>query len=263
MRFQSASIASSSILVAAMVACSPGVPNASAQDGPTSQPTQSADGQPLASPAPEGMSVAIFAGGCFWCMEGPFEAIDGVSEVLSGYTGGPELNPTYSQVSAGRTGHTEAVRVVYDPSAVTYDVLLDTFWQSMDPTDLNGQFADRGSQYRPAIYVANEEERAAAEASRAALDADGRFSEPIVVPIEDAEPFWVAEDYHQDYYLTNTNHYERYRRGSGRSGFLEEQARRNRNSTEPKLDGIETRRNRNRGASRGVDGNDSGSSEPV
>jgi methionine-S-sulfoxide reductase len=168
------------------------------------------------------LAVAIFAGGCFWCMEGPFEAVDGVSEVLSGYTGGDEPNPTYREVGSGRTGHTEAVRVVYDPTVVGYAALLDVFWRSFDPTDAGGQFADRGPQYRPAIFVTTAEERAAAERSRANLEASGRFDAPIVVPVADAGPFWVAEDYHQDYYRTNPDHSRRYRRGSGREAFLQE-----------------------------------------
>ncbi|MCA9561922.1 MAG: peptide-methionine (S)-S-oxide reductase MsrA [Myxococcales bacterium] len=177
-------------------------------------------GQPLAPPVPEGMSVAIFAGGCFWCMEGAFEDIEGVSEVLSGFTGGTEANPTYHEVSYGQTSHTEAVWVVYDPSAITYSQLLDVYWRSMDPTDLGGQFADRGTQYRPAIFVANEEERAAAEQSKQALQESGVFDEPIVVPIVDAGPFYVAEDYHQNYFRTNSAHYQRYREASGRGPFL-------------------------------------------
>ncbi len=196
----------------------------SSADAPESQLATSAattKGQPEAAPVPEGMAVATFAGGCFWCMEGPFERIDGVSEVLSGYTGGPEKHPTYEQVSRGKTGHTEAVRVIYDPGKVTYDVLLDAFWRSMDPTDAGGQFADRGSQYRPAIFVHTDEQRTKATASKQALEESKRFDAPIVVPIQDAQTFWVAEDYHQNYYLTNTAHYKRYRKGSGREGFLE------------------------------------------
>ena len=203
----------SGLIVAVSIGCSP---QGNAQ---TSQP--SSEGQPLADPAPEGMSVAIFAGGCFWCMEGPFEHIDGVFEVLSGYTGGVEQNPTYRQVGHGETGHTEAVRVVFDPAVTSYDALLDTFWRSMNPTDAGGQFADRGSQYRPGIFVFDDAQRQAAEASKGALEASGRFDEPIIVPIESAGDFWVAEDYHQDYYRTNPEHYRRYRRGSGRTGFLE------------------------------------------
>ncbi len=197
-------------LILAIAGCVPG--GASAQtDGP---------GQPLVDPVPANMEAAIFAGGCFWCMEGPFEAIGGVQAVLSGYTGGPEENPTYRAVASGQTGHTEAVWVIYDPGVVDYGTLVSTFWRSMDPTDAGGQFADRGTQYRPAIYVFNEEQREIAQASKAALEADGPFGEPIIVPIEDAGPFYVAEDYHQDYYLTNTTRYQMYRRGSGRSGFL-------------------------------------------
>ena len=196
----------------AAAACTPG--GASAQAEST--------GQPLVDPAPPGMAVAIFAGGCFWCMEGPFEELGGVQEVLSGYTDGPEENPTYRQVASGETGHTEAVWVVYDPGVIDYGTLVSTFWRSMDPTDAGGQFADRGSQYRPGIFVFDDEQRAIAEASKAALEADGPFDEPIIVPIEDAGPFYVAEDYHQDYYLTNSAHYQMYRRGSGRTGFLRE-----------------------------------------
>ena len=199
-----------SLCVLALAACTPGGASAQTESG----------GQPLADAPPPGMSVAIFAGWCFWCMEGPFEELGGVQEVLSGYTGGPEENPTYHQVASGSTGHTEAVRVVYDPGVMDYGTLLGTFWRSMDPTDSGGQFADRGTQYRPAIYVSTDEERATAETSKAALEADGPFDEPIIVPIEDAGAFYVAEDYHQDYYRTNTAHYQMYRSGSGRTGFL-------------------------------------------
>lgn len=194
---------------------------AGAQDTPSTRPTvQATSGTALAQPPEAGLSIAVFAGGCFWCMEGPFEALDGVREVVSGYTDGPEEGPTYSQVARGHTGHTEAVRVVYDPLVVTYDQLLNVFWRSMDPTDFGGQFADRGTQYRPGIYYVDAEQRTLAEASRAALTASAVFDEPIVVPIAPAGDFWIAEDYHQDYYRTNTAHYERYRRGSGREAFL-------------------------------------------
>jgi methionine-S-sulfoxide reductase len=169
---------------------------------------------------PEGRAVATFAGGCFWCMEGPFEALDGVDEVLSGYTGGTELHPTYEQVGHGQTTHTESIRIVYDPARVTYEQLLDVFWRQVDPTDANGQFVDRGQQYRPAIFVHDAAQRAAAEASRDALAAEGRFPAPIVLEIVDAGAFWVAEDYHQDYYETNPGHYRMYRAGSGRDGFI-------------------------------------------
>ena len=173
------------------------------------------------SPEPaEGHAVAIFAGGCFWCMEPPFEKIEGVKSVMSGYTGGSEKGPTYKQVSAGKTSHVEAVRVLYDPNIVDYARLLEVYWRQIDPTDGGGQFADRGSQYKPAIFVANAKEREQAQASKTALQGSGVFSKPIVVPILDAGPFFVAEAYHQDYYKKNPGHYKRYRVGSGRAGFL-------------------------------------------
>lgn len=170
---------------------------------------------------PMGLESAVFAGGCFWCMVGPFQELDGVHEVLSGYTGGDERNPTYESVSRGRTGHTEAVRVLYDPNKLRFEDLVEAFWRSIDPTDVGGQFADRGAHYRPVLYVHSDAERRAAEASKAALQASGRFDAPIVVPIEAAQPFWVAEDYHQDYHRTNPGHYQMYRQGSGRGPFLE------------------------------------------
>ncbi len=188
---------------------------------PASRPMKVQAGSKQAAPPPPGLEVATFAGGCFWCMEPPFEALPGVKEVLSGYTGGPEQRPAYRDVASGRTGHAEAVRVVYDPDAVTYQELLDTFWRSIDPTDAGGQFADRGPQYRTAIFVHDDTQRRAAEASKRALTESGRFARPIVTPVEDAAPFWVAEDNHQDYYRKNPDHYRRYRVGSGRAGFLE------------------------------------------
>lgn len=178
-------------------------------------------GGTIEAPLPgEGWSVATFAGGCFWCMEGPFEELDGVAEVISGYTGGAEPNPTYEQVGSGRTGHTEAVRIVYDPERVRYEQLLEIYWRNVDPTDSMGQFVDRGPQYRPVVFVHDEAQRVAAQASKDALAASGRFASPIVVPIEDAGVFWVAEDYHQDFHVTNPAHYQRYSAGSGRPQFL-------------------------------------------
>ena len=171
--------------------------------------------------APEGAAKATFAGGCFWCMEKPFEKVEGVDSVVSGYTGGPEENPSYKQVSSGRTGHAEAVEVTYDPKRVTYEQLLQVFWRNIDPTDAGGQFYDRGSQYRTAIFWHDEAQREAALRTRAELDASGRFAKPVVTAVEPAGPFWPAEDYHQDYYKKNPEHYERYRRGSGRDRFLE------------------------------------------
>ena len=204
----------SGALIGLTLACSPSGGEAVAQGS-------SRVGQPMADPPPDGAEVAIFAGGCFWCMEGPFEALEGVDEVLSGYTDGVELNPTYRAVASGQTSHTEAVRVVFDPTMVSYSTLLDTFWRAMDPTDSGGQFADRGAQYRPGIFVTSPAQRRAAEDSKAHLEANNPFGRPIIVPITEAGAFWVAEEYHQDYYRTNPAHYQRYRRGSGRSAFLE------------------------------------------
>lgn len=151
--------------------------------------------------------TAIFAGGCFWCMVEPFEEQPGILNVLSGYTGGHVANPTYEQVKSKTTGHTEAVKITYDPAVITYAQLLDTYWQQTDPTDAMGQFQDRGSNYRPVIYVQNASQREAAEASLAALQASGRFDQPIVTTIEDAKPFYPAEDYHQEFYRHNPRRY--------------------------------------------------------
>ncbi|MEM7437580.1 MAG: peptide-methionine (R)-S-oxide reductase MsrB [Myxococcota bacterium] len=166
------------------------------------------------------LETATFAGGCFWCMEPPFEKLDGVTRVTSGYTGGKEPNPTYKEVSYGRTSHVEAVQVEYDPTQVSYAYLLEVFWRQINPTDDGGQFADRGKQYRTAIFVQNDEERALAEASKTNLGKSGVFKKPIVTQIVDAGPFYPAEGYHQDYYKKNPTNYKQYRRGSGRDGFL-------------------------------------------
>ena len=176
---------------------------------------------PAERPAPvKGEALATFAGGCFWCMEPPFEGQKGVQSVVSGYSGGTEQNPTYKQVSRGKTSHTEAVQIVYDPSVISYERLLEIFWRSMDPTDASGQFADRGPHYRPEIFVHDAAQRKTALASKEALGKSGVFDKPIVVTITDYDTFWPAEGYHQDYYKTNTAHYKRYRKGSGREGFL-------------------------------------------
>ncbi|MFQ5504144.1 MAG: peptide-methionine (R)-S-oxide reductase MsrB [Planctomycetota bacterium] len=165
--------------------------------------------------------MATFAGGCFWCMEPPFEGLGGVRSVVAGYSGGKEENPSYKQVSSGRTGHTESVQIAFDPGVISYEKLLEVYWRSMDPTDAGGQFADRGSQYRPEIFVHDPSQRAAARRSREVLARSGRFAEPIVVPITEYSAFWPAEDYHQDYYRKKPAHYKAYRKGSGREGFLE------------------------------------------
>ncbi len=166
-------------------------------------------------------AIATFAGGCFWCMEGPLEALDGVHSVVSGYTDGQVKNPTYQQVSSGGTGHTEAVRVTYDPSKVSYEQLLETFWRQIDPTDAGGQFADRGSQYRTGIYYHDDEQRQLAEASKQALEASGKFDKPIATEIKAASEFYEAEDYHQDYYKTHPTRYKMYKVGSGREQYIE------------------------------------------
>jgi len=174
-----------------------------------------------ASDRPEKTAEAVFAGGCFWCTESDFEKVDGVIEAVSGYTGGQVVNPTYHQVSGGGTGHVEAVKVIYDPSKTTYELLLQALWRRVNPTDAGGQFVDRGSQYRSVIFYANDQERQSAEASKKALEASGRFDKPIVTDILPLGPFYSAEDYHQDYYKKNPLRYRYYRNGSGRDQFLD------------------------------------------
>ena len=163
------------------------------------------------------LSQATFAGGCFWCMEPPFEKLDGVAEVAAGYTGGTGGRPTYEEVSTGTTGHAEAVRVTYDPSTIGYDELLETFWRNIDPTQADGQFADQGPQYRTAIFYHTEEQRRLAEASKAHLAASGKFNKPLVTEVAPAGPFYPAEDYHKK----NPLRYKLYRAGSGREGYLQ------------------------------------------
>jgi peptide methionine sulfoxide reductase msrA/msrB len=167
-----------------------------------------------------GMHTAVFAGGCFWCTEADFEKVDGVVEAVSGYTGGSVANPTYEQVSSGGTGHIEAVQVHYDPSRITYAQLLDVFWRHIDPTDPDGQFVDRGGQYRSAIFYADEQQRRMAQESKEQLEASGQFDKSIVTDILPLGPFYEAEDYHQDYYRKNPIRYRGYRSGSGRDQFL-------------------------------------------
>ncbi len=164
--------------------------------------------------------VATFAGGCFWCTESDFEKVNGVIDALSGYTGGNDMAPSYKSVSAGHTGHTEAVQVYYDPEIVTYDQLLDVFWRHIDPTDPGGQFVDRGSQYRSEIFYHSESQKKQAMASKAALEKTMVFDKPIVTPITKKAEFFPAESYHQDYYKNNTARYKYYRWGSGRDQFL-------------------------------------------
>ena len=163
---------------------------------------------------------ATFAGGCFWCMEPPFEKLDGVIKVLSGYTGGEEINPTYREVSQGSTGHAEAIQVVFDPEIISFQDLLDVFWMQVDPTDPGGQFVDRGAQYRTGIFYHNDEQKNLAEKSRAALDKSGRYGKPVLTEIVKAGEFYPAEDYHQDFYKKDTLRYKSYRMNSGRDGYL-------------------------------------------
>jgi peptide methionine sulfoxide reductase msrA/msrB len=171
---------------------------------------------------PGGTALATFAGGCFWCMEPPFEKLDGVLDVVSGYSGGQLERPTYKQVSAGGTGHAEVVQITYDPSRVSYGALLAVFWREVDPTDPDGQFVDRGSSYRTAIFVHDDEQRHLAEQSKKQLEDSGRYADfPVVTEIVDFERFWPAEDYHQDYYVKNPIRYKYYRYRSGRDQYLD------------------------------------------
>lgn len=164
--------------------------------------------------------LATFAGGCFWCMVAPFEKLEGVVQIVSGYTGGKTKNPTYQEVCSGRTGHYEAVQMSFDPNQVYYSKLLDVFWRSIDPTDAGGQFHDRGQSYKTAIFYHDQTQRQQAEASKEALAANGRFRSPIMTAILPAGPFYPAEEYHQDYHHKNQKHYERYLVGSGRDEFI-------------------------------------------
>lgn len=160
--------------------------------------------------------TAILAGGCFWCMVKPFDQWEGVHSVTSGYTGGHTVNPTYEEVCSGETGHTEAVKIVFDPSLISYDKLLDIYWTISDPTDAGGQFINRGSSYRPGVFYLNDEQKAKAETSKTVLDQSGRYDKPVVTEISEAGPFYDAEEYHQDFYQKDPEHYQAYRVRSGR-----------------------------------------------
>jgi len=170
---------------------------------------------------PADLEKAAFAGGCFWCMVKPFHKYEGVYAVVSGYTGGETKDPGYEDVSTGRTGHYEAVQIEYDPKQISYADLLEIFWRAIDPTDAKGQFADQGSQYRPAIFYHNEEQKNEAAASEKKLEQSGRFKKKIVVSILPAKEFYPAEDSHQDYYKKHPQRYEAFREASGRAGFIE------------------------------------------
>lgn len=174
----------------------------------------------LGRPEMKSFQKATFAGGCFWCMEGPFESEKGVVEVLAGYTGGQKANPTYEEVCTEETGHWEAIQVTYDPALITYERLLEIFWRQIDPTDPGGQFADRGSQYRTAIFFHNEEQRNQALQSKEKLNRSGRYNKPVVTEIFPFTQFFPAEEYHQDYYKKSAGKYKTYRNASGRDDYL-------------------------------------------
>jgi len=178
--------------------------------------------QPAPSKAkPENLSVATFAGGCFWCTESDFEKLPGVYEVISGFSGGHVANPRYEEVSKGTTGHVESVQVYYDPTIISYEALLDAFWRMVNPTDNEGQFVDRGEQYRTLIFYHTEEQKAIAEHSRQLLNESKRYSAPVITEIRKFEAFYPAEEYHQDYYKNNPIRYKYYRFQSGRDQYLE------------------------------------------
>ena len=175
-----------------------------------------------APPVPKGADIAIFAGGCFWCVESDFDQVPGVLETVSGYTGGSVKNPTYNTVTAGGSGHREAVRIVFDPKKVSYANLIEIFWRSVDPTDDGGQFCDRGESYKTAIFVTSAEQRRIAEDSKRKLGKSGIPKQPVVTPIVRAGAFYPAEDYHQNYYKKNPIRYNLYRYGCGRDSRIKE-----------------------------------------
>ncbi len=172
-----------------------------------------------AEPAAANKVTAVFAGGCFWCMEPPFDALPGVISTTSGYTGGHKVNPSYKEVSAGATGHVEAVQIVYDPAKISYEKLLEVYWRNVDPLDGGGQFCDRGDTYKTAIFYQNEEQKKLAEQSKAAIEK--QMKHPLATMIRPATAFYAAEDYHQDYYKKNPIRYKYYRFSCGRDQRLE------------------------------------------
>lgn len=168
------------------------------------------------------LKVATFAGGCFWCMEGPFEELEGVETAVAGYAGGDEVNPSYEEVSSGETDHREAVQVFYDPQLVNYLQLVETYWLQVDPTDKEGQFADKGGHYTTAIYYHDEQQKKIALEAKKELDQSDRYQEPVVTEILPFKNFYLAEEYHQDYYKKNVLHYQMYKQGSGRAKHIKE-----------------------------------------
>jgi peptide methionine sulfoxide reductase msrA/msrB len=205
------------ILIVALVAgcrAEPGASELAAVPEPVPQPSMI-----VRESTPADAAVATFAGGCFWCVESVFQETAGVSNAISGYAGGPEVDPTYQEVYTGRTGHREAVQVYYDPAVITYSELLDVFWRAIDPTDPGGQFVDRGLPYTTAVFVRDETQRAAAQASKDALAESGVFEQPIATPVLPFTTFFEAEEYHQDFYLKSKDRYDTYEAGSGREEF--------------------------------------------
>lgn len=179
------------------------------------------EGSPAMTESQTRYQKATLAGGCFWCMEPPFEKLDGVISVTSGYTGGSQENPSYADVSAGFTHHLEAIQIEFDPAKVSYEQLLEVFWRNIDPTDPDGQFVDEGDQYRTAIFYHDDTQRRQAEASKQQMGASGRFDGPIVTEIRPAKPFYPAEEYHQDYYKKSPVRYKFYRFHSGRDRYID------------------------------------------
>ena len=199
-------------LIASLLLACGGGPNASTD-------TQKTEAESPKEVFSASQHVATFAGGCFWCVEAPFEDLDGVISVVSGYAGGKEKNPTYGEVAGGRTSHRESVQITFDPEVISYAELVDIFWQTYDPTDVGGSFFDRGTQYESAIFFHNDEQKRVAEESKKRLDQSKRFSKPVATPIIKFTNFYPAEDYHQDYYKKSPQDYYAYRKGSGRERF--------------------------------------------
>ena len=204
-----------SALIAGLTLSACGAADSGAAPAPSPEETAAkiADGE---------LAKATFAGGCFWCMEPPFDKLDGVVSTISGYTAGEQKNPTYQQVSRGTTGHTEAVQIVFDPAKISYAELLDVFWRNIDPVAVDRQFCDGGSQYRTGVYTHDAEQLRLAQETKQALVDSKRFDKPIATEIQAATEFYPAEDYHQDYYLKNPVRYKGYRLGCGRDRRLQE-----------------------------------------
>jgi peptide-methionine (S)-S-oxide reductase len=209
-----------SLVTLGALASEPAAPEAPKKDA--AQAGQSAPAPAPAKKEEPKLATATFAGGCFWCMEPPFDKVKGVKSTTSGYTGGTKPNPTYEEVTTGATGHAEAVQVVYDPSKVSYAQLLQIFWRNVDPLTANAQFCDHGPQYRTAIFFHDAEQQRLAEESKRQLEASGRFKAPIVTELVPASTFYPAEDYHQDYYQKNPVRYRYYRFGCGRDARLKQ-----------------------------------------